>query len=173
MVKTPTEVATPTGAAVALTAEQAARILAVYLEARNRPDLELLDETYHPAVVVHDCSEPADIVGLAALKTYYRGSHEGLPDFRMELSGSFFGGDRMACRWTVTGTHTGSLRGLPPTGKPVRFSGVVIDRVVGGKIVEEWVDYNPLVVLQQLGLAPPPPERFGTAAMFHGRGYLS
>lgn len=173
MSKTLTEVSTPTSATLALTAEQAERILAVYLEARNRPDLELLDEIYHPAVVVHDCSEPEDIRGLAALKTYYRGSHEGLPDLRMELSGSFFGGDRMAVRFTVTGTHTGSLRGLPPTGKPVHFSGVAIDHVVDGKIVEEWVDYNPLVVLQQLGLAPPPPERTGTGAMFHGRGYLS
>ncbi len=167
MSKTLTEVSTPTSATLALTAEQAERILAVYLEARNRPDLELLDEIYHPAVVVHDCSEPEDIRGLAAVKSYYRGSHELLPDFRIEISDRFFGGDRMAARWTVTGTHAGTLHGLPPTGKAIRFSGVVIDRVVEGRIVEEWVDYNPLVVLRQLGLAPPPPERTGTGAMFH------
>jgi steroid delta-isomerase-like uncharacterized protein len=173
MVKTLTEAATPTGVAVALTAPEAERILAVYLEARNRPDLELLDDIYHPAVVVHDCSEPEDIRGLAAVKSYYRGSYQLLPDFRIEISDRFVGGDRMVARWTVTGTHTGMLHGLPPTGKAIRFSGVVIDRVVDGKIVEEWVDYNPLVILQQMGLAPPSPERVGTGAMFHGRGYLS
>ena len=157
MAKIGTEVASLPHVAVALTAEQAGRILAVYLEARNRPDLELLDEIYHPAVVVHDCSEPADSRGLAALKACYRGNHEGLPDLRMEFGDSLFAGDRVVCRWTVSGTHSGNLRGLPPTGKAVRFSGVAIDRVVAGKIVEEWVDYNPLVLLQQLGLAPVPP----------------
>jgi predicted ester cyclase len=150
----------PSGGA-ALSTEQVEHILSVYLEARNTARLELLDGIYDPAVVVHDCGAPGDLRGLAALKTYYRGSHEGLSDFRMELFDVFAGGDRLAMRWTVSGTHTGELRGLPPTGKAVRFSGVAIDRVVDGRIVEEWVDYNVLSVLQQLGLAPMPPAGAG------------
>lgn len=151
------EVSVAPGAGTALSADQAGRIAAVYLEARNTPDLGLLDAIYDPAVIVHDCSEPEPIRGLAALKTYYRGSHEGLPDFRMEFPETLLAGDRMVLRWTVSGTHTGSLRGLPPTGRALRFSGVAIERVAGGRIVEEWVEYNPLVILQQLGLAPSPP----------------
>ena len=65
-----------------------------------------------------------------------------------------YAGDRLVSRWTVTGTHLGELRGLPPTGRSIRVSGVAIDRVVADRFVEEWVDYNLLVVLQQLGVAP-------------------
>lgn len=138
----------------ALTRLQAENILSIYLEARNRPNLELLDSIYHPEVVVHDCSEPADLRGLAALKDYYRASHRGLPDLKMEIIDWLYAGDRLVSRWQVTGTHQGELRGLAPTGRSLRFSGVAIDRVVDDRIVEEWVDYNPLVVLQQLGVVP-------------------
>jgi len=68
-------------------------------------------------------------------------------------------GDSMIVRWTITATHAGNLRGLPPTGKPLRFSGIAIDRVANGKIVEEWVYFNVLDLMQQLGftLVPPAP----------------
>ncbi len=59
--------------------------------------------------------------------------------------------------WTITATHTGLLHGIPPTGKSVRFSGMAIDRVVKGKIVEEWVYFNMLDLLQQLGFSLTPP----------------
>lgn len=138
----------------ALTRLQAENILSIYLEARNRPNLELLDSIYHPEVVVHDCGEPEDLRGLPALKGFYRANHEGLPDLHMEIGDWLYAGDRLVSRWTVTGTHLGELRGLPPTGRAMRVSGVAIDRVVADRIVEEWVDYNLLAVLQQLGVAP-------------------
>lgn len=138
----------------ALTRTQAENILEIYLEARNRPNLELLDAIYDPEVVVHDCGEPEDLRGLSALKSFYRANHQGLPDLHMEIGDWLYAGDRLVSRWTVTGTHLGELRGLPPTGRTMRVSGVAIDRVVADRIVEEWVDYNLLVVLQQLGVAP-------------------
>jgi len=160
MVAIETDLASPPTPGTAMTAEQAERIVTVYREARNTEDLGLLDEIYHPAVVVHDCNEDEPIRGLAALKSYYAGSHEGLPDLRLEFHDVFFAGDRLVTRWTITGTHTGNLRTLLATGKPIRFSGTAIDRVVEGRIVEEWVDYNVLAILQQMGLVhlPPPPD---------------
>jgi predicted ester cyclase len=60
--------------------------------------------------------------------------------------------------WTFTGTNTGPLRGLPPTVNKVKFSGVAIDRVVDGKIVEEWIYYNLLDLFQQLGFTITSPQ---------------
>ena len=65
-------------------------------------------------------------------------------------------------RGTIEGTHTGDLRGMPPTGRHVTFACVAIDRVEGGKIVEEWVYFNVLDLLTQLGVSPPPPPTAGT-----------
>ncbi|MEW6336408.1 MAG: ester cyclase [Acidobacteriota bacterium] len=144
-------------AAAPLSRVTAERISAIYLESRNRGELGLLDAIFDPTVVVHDCGVPEPLRGLETLKAFYRQSHEGMPDLHFELGDPIVDGDRMALRWTASGTHTGTLRGLPPTGKTLRFSGTVIDRVVDERIVEEWVDYDTAAVLLQLGFTLVPP----------------
>jgi steroid delta-isomerase-like uncharacterized protein len=140
-----------------LTQGAADRIASTYLEARNTANLDLLDQVFDTAAVVHDCSAPADILGLDSLKLYYQASHTAFPDFQMTFEEVLVSGDNMIARWTITGTQTGLLRGLPATGKAVRFSGLAIDRVAHGRIVEEWVSFNLLELLQQLGFTLMPP----------------
>jgi len=145
-----------------LTQEEADRILSTYREARNTANLDLLDQIFDPAVVVHDCSAPAVIRGLDSLKAYYQDSHTGLPDFKITFDEVLVSGDNIIGRWTITATHTGLLHRIPPAGKSVRFSGLAIDRVAKGKIVEEWVYFNMLDLLQQLGFSLTPPSPPGT-----------
>ncbi len=140
-----------------ITQEEADGIAERYREARNTTNLDLLDAIYDPEVVVHDCSAPEDIHGLDALKRYYAESHAGFPDFRIEFEKPIVAGDTVVFRWTIEGTHSGPLRGLPATGSRVRFSGVAIDRVLDGRIVEEWVDFNVLDLMLQLGFRLEPP----------------
>jgi predicted ester cyclase len=145
-----------------LTQEEAKRILSTYREARNTPNLDLLDQIIDPAVVVHDCGAPADIRGLESLKAFYKWGHAGLPDFKIAFDTVLVSGDNIIDRWTITGTHTGLLHGIPPTGKSVRFSGMGIDRVANGKIVEQWVYFDTVGLLQQLGFSIVPPAPSGT-----------
>jgi SnoaL-like polyketide cyclase len=46
--------------------------------------------------------------------------------------------------------------GRAPTGRRVGFVGHSIDRVVGGKVVESWVEVDMLGVMWQLGALPEP-----------------
>jgi predicted ester cyclase len=46
--------------------------------------------------------------------------------------------DRVAVRYTGTGTHEGEYQGIAPTGEEVRLSGMRFCRLDGGKIVEVW-----------------------------------
>jgi predicted ester cyclase len=57
-------------------------------------------------------------------------------------------------RWSAKGTHRGDLAGIPPTGKPVSVTGISIDRIAGGKIVETWGIFDQFGMLQQLGAIP-------------------
>ena len=139
-----------------VTEELAQSIASQYLEARNTANLGLLDDIYAPGVVVHDCSAPEDIRGLDALKSFYEASHAGFPDMEVRFDDVLASKDHVIFRGTIEGTHTGSLRGMPPTGRHVSFSCVAIDRIEGGKIVEEWVYFNVLDLLEQLGMSPPP-----------------
>jgi predicted ester cyclase len=65
-------------------------------------------------------------------------------------------GEKVANRFVFLGTHLGEFEGISPTGKRVEFIGHSIDRVVEGKIVENWVEMDMLGVMQQLGAVPEP-----------------
>ena len=145
-----------------ITEEEAKAIGDVYVRARNEVNLALLDEIYAPDVVVHDCSSPEDIIGLKALKEYYSYTHKALPDLFATIDETIVKGDKIVWVWTFSATNTGPfhtpLGDIPATGKKVQFSGVAIDRVDEGKLVEEWVYFNVLQVLQQLGFTITPPQ---------------
>lgn len=138
--------------------EVAGSIAARYMEARNSVAYDLLGEVYADDVLIHDCSKPDDIEGLAALKTIYASTQKIFPDLWFVFDEIKVSGEEVIYLWTITGTNTGSLKGgLPPTGKAVKFSGVAICRIEEGKIAEEWIYFNPLVYLEQLGFTLMPP----------------
>ncbi len=64
--------------------------------------------------------------------------------------------DKAVTRWTATGTHQGTLMGIPPTGKQATATGIVIGRLANGKFVESWLNFDALGMLQQLGVIPTP-----------------
>ena len=76
------------------------------------------------------------------------------PDGRWTVEDQIAEGDKVVTRWSFTGIHRGDVMGIAPTGKQVTSSGVMIDRVVGGKITEEWEEYDALGMMQQLGAVP-------------------
>ncbi len=145
-----------------ITEEKAKALGDIYVKARNEVDLALLDEIYAPNVLVHDCSSPEDIIGLDTLKEYYSYTHKAFPDLHATIDETIVKGDKIVWVWTFTATNTGPfhtpLGDVFATGNKVQFSGVAIDRVDEEKIVEEWVYFNVLQVLQQLGFTITPPQ---------------
>jgi steroid delta-isomerase-like uncharacterized protein len=79
----------------------------------------------------------------------------GFPDYRFELLELIAEGDKVAARMPFTGTHTGPVLDLPPTGRPVRVTEIVIFRIADGKIVEAWEEYDELGLRRQLGAVRP------------------
>jgi predicted ester cyclase len=66
-------------------------------------------------------------------------------------------GNRVAGRFTMRGTHAGTLFGIPATGKAVGVGVMVIARFdEAGKWVEDWANWDQLGMLQQLGVIPAP-----------------
>jgi predicted ester cyclase len=57
-------------------------------------------------------------------------------------------------RWSCRGTHKGDLSGIAPTGKQITILGVSIARFTNGKMVEGWVNWDALGLMQQLGVVP-------------------
>jgi SnoaL-like polyketide cyclase len=63
-------------------------------------------------------------------------------------------GDMVATRWTARGTHQGELMGIPPSGNRVEVPGTTISRIEGGKVAEEWDNYDALGMMQAIGAVP-------------------
>ncbi len=121
-------------------------------EGLNKHNLALLDELYA------DCVYHSPATGelkREALKQFMASLLAAFPDGRWTIEGQVAEGDKVATRWSFTGTHQGELMGLAPTGKRVTASGMVMDRIVEGKIVEEWEEWDALGMMQQMGATPP------------------
>ena len=122
----------------------------------NIGSFDRFDEIFHPEVVVH---APVPVEpGIEGLRTSFERIREAFPDSHAEIDDFVDAGDRIYRRWTVTGTHTGSWLGIPPTGRRIEVSGVDIERFEGDLIIEHWNIWDRLTLMEQLGLAPPMPD---------------
>ena len=124
----------------------------------NEANLTVVDEVYAPELVRHDCGLPEDIVGLENIKNYLEKFFNAFPDLNITVDETIAVGNKLVQRWTLTGTNTGYMAEMPPSGKNVRVSGVSIVHLVNRKAVEIWDFYNALDMYQQLGFTLIPPQ---------------
>jgi len=145
-----------------ITEEEAKVLLDGLMEIMNERNLALVEEILDPECVLRYPILPEPLVGHEALKTLAKNNAISFPDFNGKIDELVVKGDKIWCRYTMTGTNTGPFGELPPTGKTFRITGLAITRVANGKIVEDETFWNVLDFYQQLGftLTPPtPPEQ--------------
>jgi steroid delta-isomerase-like uncharacterized protein len=128
-------------------------------EAVSQGHLDRTGEFVADTYVRHDPSQPAEVRGLAALTALNARLRAPIPDLQLTIEDLLAEGDKVVTRLVARGTHRGELQGLAPTGRPVVATAIVIHRLAGGKIVEEWVQMDTLGLLQQLGAVPAPVQR--------------
>ena len=121
----------------------------------NQHDVSAVDRHWAPDAVDHD-PEPGQGPGLESIKEMLAGYLHAFPDLRMRVDQVVAGRDRVAVRWTATGTFARDLFGAPATGRAATITGVEVFRVVGGRIVERWGSKDDLGLLRQVGLLPEP-----------------
>ena len=83
-----------------------------------------------------------------------RSFRTGFPDLRCTVNDTVTEGERVVCRWRMSGTHQGPFLGIAPTGKKVSFDGISEMRFYQGRLAEQWTMYDCLGLLHQLGLLP-------------------
>ena len=100
-----------------------------------------IPDVYHPRFVDHvNALVYRGTEGARKSVALYR---ELFPDLRFVVEEQVTEGDRVASRWTLTGTHR---------GRAVRLRGIVISRFEDGKIVEDWASSDTLELARQLGV---------------------
>lgn len=125
-------------------------------EVWNQGNFDLVDELIASDLVIHLPAPGQEVRGPEGVKQFYGMLRAAFPDIHFTINDQIAEGDRVVTRWTAQGTHTGEYRGIPPTGRQFKVTGIDIDRVAGSKVVECWPIEDDLGLLQQLGLVPTP-----------------
>ena len=114
--------------------ENKAKQRRVWEEVFNEGNLEIIPEFFAPSYSFHSPLgiEAKGPEGFEQMVTMMR---TALPDMHVTIDDMFAEGDRVATRFTFTGTFTGELMGIPPTGKKGAVSGIVITR---WEAVRKW-----------------------------------
>ena len=118
-------------------------------ETWNQQNLGAVDELMSPDIVEHLATGGIS-VGIEAQKQTMTGYFATFPDIHVTINDMVAEGDKVAKRWTCTGTHQGELMGIPPTGRQVTFTGITIYRFADSKIVELWWAWDVMGMMQQL-----------------------
>ncbi|HEU5097457.1 MAG TPA: ester cyclase [Roseiflexaceae bacterium] len=137
------------------TEENKAIIRRMTEEFYNQGNVESAEHFFADSYVHHDPASP-HVRDRDGLKQMLRAFRAGCPDLHITIDQLLAEGDMVTKRWTFHTTHTGDLSGLPPTGKRITMSGLELFRLEDGKIVECWVGYDNLSLMQQLGVIPIP-----------------
>lgn len=114
-----------------------------------------LDEFVAPNVVMHFAGNPEPI-NREELEQMLKMFYTAFPDLHHTFDDQIAEGDKVMLRLTFRGTHQGEFQGIPPTGKEIAITAIVVDRIEGGKIVEHWSNMDNLSLMQQLGVIPAP-----------------
>jgi steroid delta-isomerase-like uncharacterized protein len=105
--------------------------------------------------VVEQVPLPGQGPGLEGLKDILRALRTAFPDIVFSIHEQISEGDKVASRFEWAGAHRAEFMGIPATGRQVRVWGIVIDRLVAGRIKDTRIIMDTLGLMMQLGALPP------------------
>jgi len=127
-------------------------------EVLNNGDYDGLDDLVAANYKRHCQATPdVSVESLDQFIAFVKTWEDAMPDMKGEVHYIIAEGDMVAAYLTYTGTQTGAMGNIPPTGKVMDSKTFVFHRFENGKIAESWVTWDNVAVLSQLGLFPPPP----------------
>jgi steroid delta-isomerase-like uncharacterized protein len=118
-----------------MSAENNKTVVRHFNEAFNAGDLDAAVGVFAPHAVIHNSGAP-DPLNVEGFKQFGGVFRTAFPDGMLTIEDQIVDGDKVVSRITYRGTQTGEMLGIPPTGKPVTVSAMIIDQFANGKIVE-------------------------------------
>lgn len=131
--------------------KSAERIKYFYETVISENQIERMAEFISPECCVK-MGEKLIPVGIEGMKEHIKATKQTYPDYRMKIIKQFCDGDYVISEFIMEGTHKGEWIGIKPTGKRLVFTGVDIDKVIDGLIVEHGGAVNTFETLFEAGM---------------------
>ena len=117
----------------------------------------LLDEL--PAYLADDCVQVSGLnrtpIGIEGMRQHLISIRKTYPDYSIKVIRQYEDGDTIISEIIMRGTHEGEFIGIAPTGKVIEITGVNIDRIINGKIIEHGGATNTFESFLEAGLIKP------------------
>ncbi|WP_423746686.1 ester cyclase [Haladaptatus sp. SPP-AMP-3] len=108
----------------------------------NGEDPDVADELVGPEYVIHDRDIADELRGPELYKTLASITKESYSDFELTIDDEVEEDNKVALRWTMTGTHE--------NGEQVEMAAIGINRFEDGQLVESWTQSDTLGLMEQL-----------------------
>jgi len=129
------------------------QIVREHMESENRHEFDVTMATFHhPRYEIIPTGETYD--GPQEVQRYFEESRTAFPDQRNELIALHHADEAVIAEFWLRGTHTGPLRGIPPTGREFTCRCVAFFVFDDALLVCERTYFDAATILAQLGLVP-------------------
>ena len=122
-------------------------------DAINKRDTSLLRQVWTADTVVRLPDRTCR--GADEIAAYFDEAFAALPDWHMDVVSIAAEGDDVFVHWHLTGTHTGPLLGIDPTGKALAVDGMDHFVMRDGKVASNFVIFDQMQYARQIGMMPP------------------
>jgi serine phosphatase RsbU (regulator of sigma subunit)/predicted ester cyclase len=132
-----------------MSAERNKALIRRFLEAHAKGDLDTVEGMLAPDFVDHNLI-PGEGPGREGYLRSFAEFHAAYSHTHYDIEKQLAEGDEVVTTFAVSSTHDrGEWMGLVPTGKEFKASHILIHRIVGDKITEEWSQGSGLAELAQ------------------------
>jgi kynurenine formamidase/predicted ester cyclase len=122
----------------------------LFYQRMDKGDLTVVDELVADNYVGH-VPGFEDIHGRRGLKDLLVIFHTAFPDLQHIIEDLIVEEDRVVGRFTLHGTQKGEFMQIGPTNRMVTFTATGIYRFENGLLAEDWIEYDALAILRQIG----------------------
>jgi steroid delta-isomerase-like uncharacterized protein len=152
----------PAGGVMAEKLEGRIQLVEEHVEAENAHDLDGIMTTFGEQACYEDQPWDEHYDGPGGVRAYYTRLLAALPDLHIGVERRHVTHDHVILEVTITGTHRGTWRGLPATGRRVRIPLCAVYTFDdAGKLREERIYYDRAAILAQIGLFHEPSTALG------------
>ena len=130
-------------------------VMTRFYDEMNAGNAGIIDELIAEDLVEHDPIAPTP--DREGVRQFFTMARAAFPDMELRVLHMVAEGELVIAHCLFEGTHEGDFMGIPPTHRRVSVPVADIVRFRDGRVIEHWGVTDSGAMMQQLGLAPPPP----------------
>jgi steroid delta-isomerase-like uncharacterized protein len=120
-------------------------------------NLDAADEVFATDFVAYDPTFPNGVLrGPEGIKANVRRGHESFDNWRFDIEDLLCDGDKVVARVVMRGRSRTDFLGMPAADKEITVSGITINRIANGRIIERWGNWDTVGMLRQFGVINAP-----------------